>query len=384
MYNDKLKKFYRTIRFEVKYFWRNFQLRRKIEYFYERKRNNFCKKKYNFIDAQDFIRLSGSGQKKENFDEYGIDLFEFEDVWISGLEEGTFIHKLYKGKKYTFKESAGIKVRLVDMRFTMPANLKKNVVEEDEICQASFLKGDNYWHFTCDILPRIMMMEKSGYKGKYIVNSSKCVREFLELLSIPEERLIFSERGKVIHAKKVYMFNEIYGINLSQDIISDLRKFIMERVEAKNGSLIDETYPKKIYISRIGRRKILNEGDIINYLQKFDFKTITPENYSVYEQMKFFANADVIVQPHGANCTNMLYSKPGTIFVECFGHQWINPCMISTIILLQLDYRMVCETLGDNDKNLRQFADYLVNTKLFQCIMKNVMETYRKKLNPVI
>jgi len=99
-----------------------------------------------------------------------------------------------------------------------------------------------------------------------------------------------------------------------------------------------------------------------------------PEEYSVYEQIKHFANADIIVQPHGANCTNMLYSKPGTSFVECFGHRWINPCMIGTIIFLELDYRMVCERYGDNIIDDSKFANYIINMSLFTCIMKKVFE----------
>lgn len=378
--NKKVKDFYRSAKFEVKYFWRNLKIRQQISAYYEEKRNQFCKNRYNFIDAAEFMAKTGSGSITKNFLDFGIDLYEFEDAYISCFQEGSFVHKFSNKKKYTFKESAGIKIRLTDMRYIMPVNLHKNIMEEDEVCQACFFKGDNYWHFTCDILPRIMLMEKWGYKGKYIVNSSKCDKEFLKILSIPEERLIYSYEDLVIHAKKVYMFDEIYGINLGEKILGELRNFIIDRVETTCGSLVDENYPKKLYVSRIGRRRIINEKEIFGYLMQFGFKMMIPENHSIYEQMKFFANADIIVQPHGANSTNILYSKPGTSFVECFGHDWINPCMIGAIILLQLDYRMVCETLGNQSRNLRMYANYIVNIRLFKCIIDKVLISRGEKI----
>jgi len=60
--------------------------------------------------------------------------------------------------------------------------------------------------------------------------------------------VIFAAEGLVIHAKKIFLLDEIYGVGLDEKFLADLRNFVMERAEAKCGKLIDETYPKRLYV----------------------------------------------------------------------------------------------------------------------------------------
>lgn len=376
MWQKKITDFYRSTKFEIKYFIREFPLKKKIQNFCANKKNELYKKQYNFILAPYFMQQFGLGIVEKSVLDCKTDLYNFENVYLSCFNECAFVHKYADDKMYTFKESAGIVKRLdaPEMRYAKPLNLQKNVVEEDEICLVCFMLGSNYWHFTCDILPKIMIMERLGYKGKYLLNSEGCVKEFMELLGFSEERLIYSQNAQVIHAKKVHMFDESYGIQLEGKWLSDTRDFIMERIEQNKGKLHDEKYPKKIYISRIGTRRIINENEIIDYLVTKGFEIIVPEKNSIYEQIKLFANADIIVNPHGANCTNILYSKKGTSFVECFGHNWVNPCMIGTMELLDLDYRMICERFADYFPDANKYSNYVINITIFKCLMNKVFE----------
>ena len=79
------------------------------------------------------------------------------------------------------------------------------------------------------------------------------------------------------------------------------------------------TYSKKIFISRKdGERNVSNEDEIFAILQTKGFERYTLSKMSVVEQIKLFAQAESIVAIHGAGCCNIMFSKPGTQFVELF------------------------------------------------------------------
>lgn len=104
-----------------------------------------------------------------------------------------------------------------------------------------------------------------------------------------------------------------------------------------------------------------------------------PEKLSLLEQIKLFANADIIVTPHGANATNVLYSKKGTTFVECFGHSWVNPCMVNTVDLLELDYHMICERFMHNLPQSGKNSNYIVDITIFKNRMARIFEYWNMK-----
>ena len=242
-----------------------------------------------------------------------------------------------------------------------------------------FFNAHNYWHFTFDVLPKLLIMEKLGYKGKYLVNPTGSARPFFEMIGFPEERLVYCKHSDVIKAKKLYMFHECYGIELGGKWLQDTRDYVMKLIEDKNGSLYDEKFPKKLYVSRIGSRRIINEKQLVDYLKPKGFAVMVPEQHSLFEQIKFFANADIVVTPHGANATNILYSKKGTTLVECFGHYWVNPCMVTTIDLLGIDYHMICERFMHNIPNSGRFSNYIIDIVIFRCVMEKIFEYWGLK-----
>lgn len=341
------------------------------------RKNEQGKKLFNFIVADDYMKKFNCGEKFEHVEDYHVNLYSFEDMFITSYNKCAFVQQIHENQLYSIKDSAGIlgRVDSPDMTFTQPVDISgNNHIEEDEICLLAFILDDNYWHYIFDIVPRLMIMIKRGYKGKFLINNATYAKPFLELLSIPPERLIINEYGKIIHARKVYLFGEIYGIELRDNLLEDTRKYLIHEAEKKHGALKDKTFPKRIYVTRVSRRKIINEQEIVDFLRSVDFEIIVPEELSIYEQMKYFHNADVIVTPHGANSANLLFAQEGATFVECFGHMWINPCMINTVQLLDIDYHMLCERLADYDAKAHKFSDYVINPVIMDCKIKKILE----------
>ena len=377
----KIKYSIKSVKFEIKYFFQNFPFKKKIQNYLIKKRRARYKKELNFIKTRDFINKFGLIEIDKNPFEYGIDLYNVTDGYIGCYGEYAFVHQYGDGKMYTLQESSGINRRIDEdeIRYEKPLNLKKNVIEEDEICMLCFFNAYNYWHFTFDVLPKLLIMEKLGYKGKYLVNPTGCSRPFFEMIGFPEERLVYCKHSDVIKAKKLYMFHECYGIELGGKWLQDTREYVMKLIEDKNGSLYDEKFPKHLYVSRIGSRRIINEKQLVDYLKPKGFAVMIPEQHSLFEQIKFFANADVVVTPHGANATNILYSKEGTTLVECFGHYWVNPCMVTTVDILGIDYHMICERFMHNIPNSGRFSNYIIDIVIFRCIMEKIFEYWNLK-----
>jgi hypothetical protein len=78
---------------------------------------------------------------------------------------------------------------------------------------------------------------------------------------------------------------------------------------------------KRLYISRrdAGTRQLLNEQELLSMLQSdFGFHPILNEDYDIMGQISIYREADVVMGPHGAGLTNVLFSEQPSLFVEMF------------------------------------------------------------------
>ena len=79
----------------------------------------------------------------------------------------------------------------------------------------------------------------------------------------------------------------------------------------------------RIYISRekaYNGRKVINEDELLEVVNKLNFKKVVLESIPINEQIKLFYNAEIVIAPHGAGLTNTIFSDQINI-VELFpGH----------------------------------------------------------------
>ncbi|MBF0162626.1 MAG: DUF563 domain-containing protein [Magnetococcales bacterium] len=72
-----------------------------------------------------------------------------------------------------------------------------------------------------------------------------------------------------------------------------------------------------LYISRRNSyRGFLNEEEIASQLRQRGFQIVCLEELTLREQITAFANARMVVMPHGAAGVNMLFVPPGTLYLE--------------------------------------------------------------------
>ena len=195
-------------------------------------------------------------------------------------------------------------------------------VEDGTVAVLTTLSADYYAHWLLDILPRIELLEQAGYSAEsidkfYLVDcQSPYQKETLNMLGVPEAKIIDSKRFPHIQASKLLVPSLVSGVfKPTKQILNSLR----DKLSSTDlNSAVDR--PRRIYISRSATkwRRVVNEDEVVHLLNFFGFTTIRAEDYTVAEKSALFSEADVIVAAAGSGYANMLFCKPGTTVIEFF------------------------------------------------------------------
>ncbi len=89
-----------------------------------------------------------------------------------------------------------------------------------------------------------------------------------------------------------------------------------------------------------------NETQLREVLKEFGFEILSDISRTVDRQIRLFAEAQVVVGPHGAGFTNLLWCQPGTKVMEFFYAGYTPPFFYYIGQLLGLEYSC---TVDDSD-----------------------------------
>ena len=194
---------------------------------------------------------------------------------------------------------------------------KKNVPYiDEEVVYLGYI--NNHWgHFLIDCSTRLysFLNDAEGVrKYAYLVNEGEqyvpapSIIRFLELLGI-KDRVIFVNQvtrcRKIIIPEQGYMTNSYYSKGYLE---------IFDRV----AECVDCTkYPsyEKVYYSRANVKKAqgseIGEEILLGLFEKNGFHIVSPEKYSLDEQISIVRNADLLAGITGTLPHNLLFAKPG-------------------------------------------------------------------------
>ena len=243
-------------------------------------------------------------------------------------------------------------------------------VVKDSVCIIyRYWAGENYWHFLFEAMDKVAIMESIGYDGKYMARDTEMARSFFALSGIEEDRVLWVDdkddlrRYVFRHAVCPQMINRA---NESAEYLCSWANSVAERV-ADGKDL--ETYPKKIFLKRIGKRRLLNCEDV---LREFGFVTIIPEEFSIEEQIQHFRACSIAFSPHGAGSANCIFMRDGTHFIESFGHSYINPCCMRAIHEKRLKYHMIVECNQAKIEHGDMCDDYSLQEEVMRSILESI------------
>lgn len=195
----------------------------------------------------------------------------------------------------------------------------------DTAAALTFPFGNNYFHWMLDVLPRIRLLRNSGITiDSYIISpqGNYPYLESLELLNIPIGKVLHTSNQFYLQAAKLIVTPTVSSKQFYPKWAFD---FVRDELMGKNGNKQPSKEYDRIYISRsrAGKRNVLNEPEVVRLLERYGFQCIHLEDMSLFEQIHAFQSASVIVAPHGAGLTNLLFSRRGVKIIELFPPNYV-------------------------------------------------------------
>lgn len=84
---------------------------------------------------------------------------------------------------------------------------------------------------------------------------------------------------------------------------------------------------RRLYISRhqSSDRPMVNERAVHELVSTFGFQIVSLEQYTLLEQIELMRRAEIIIGPHGAGLSNMMFASPGAQIVELIPRRYMAP-----------------------------------------------------------
>jgi capsular polysaccharide biosynthesis protein len=186
----------------------------------------------------------------------------------------------------------------------------------------------NYYHWMITELPKIrylIMYEKQCDEEIILLvpeSSPRYVAETLELLNWPTSRVAYIKDPAHIVQNLL-----IPSWSIGPTDYSWLSKNILKSISNRSTGITEpSTTGNNVYVSRANaiERRVVNEDEVMDVLSQFGFSRYLLEERSVAENASLFANADIVVGPHGAGLTDIIFSSDATL-VELFGAKVKDP-----------------------------------------------------------
>ena len=231
----------------------------------------------------------------------------------------------------------------------------------------------NFYHWMFNEIVRFDLLFRSGIAtdkiDKFVFHRLLQLpfqQETLKILGIPNSKILETTFYPYIKAKNLIVPSPTSEPFPSKWACNFLRNKFLPRV-----SKVDQL--KYIYISRkkASKRNVINEEELVTFLEGCGFQTVILESLSFLEQVALFSQAKVVIAPHGAGLTNVVFCNPGTKVVE------IIPASIELVLYQLISYHcdleyysIVGDEPDDSSKLPSNRRNIIVNLSKLCSIMK--------------
>ena len=291
----------------------------------------------------------------------------------------TFVAIVPHGKAWIYKlgfvviTSDNKLVQEVSRRKKYPEELvmlspKKPPIFKIDGTVAIILGFQNYFTWMCQVLPCIKLLRQSNIdmenidKFAFHISYKPYQIETLKLLDIPLDKIIriddHIDAHPHIQSQNLIVPSPIITRNSDELRVTKwgcefLRnEFLTEKKVAKSSDSL------RIYISRkkADVRHVINEKQVMEFIQKFGFQSVVLESLTVSEQVALLAKAEAVISPHGAGLTNIMFCSPGTKIIEIFSPIYVIVTYWIISNHCQLDYYYLLGESSFNDPKAKRLA----------------------------
>ena len=203
------------------------------------------------------------------------------------------------------------------------------------------VQSNNYYHWMFDILPRLDILRRSGLTPDYyIVNTDASFqRESLNLLNIPSTKIVNPTAHRHIQADNLIVPSlpgPIFGTTMQAQPCEFLRSSFLAPGDKKAPYRL-------LYISRSDSktRRLINEPEVLGMIMPLGFDVLTLAGMSFAKQVELFSQARIVIGPHGAGFSNVVFCQPGAVLIEILPKGRSVDCFEKVAGFVGLDYRAI-------------------------------------------
>ena len=367
IFKNLLKKFYRLV---VKYIF--YFLYGKINI--SRSGLTNVKKRY----------LKNKNIKKKDLYQYSIYTIKNGRVCTDSVEQVAYISQNYLLKDIAYTQIKG-KLSSPKNNFVLSRGtpyLQKKI-NGTIVSLAQGASGNkNYFHWLFDILPRLHITlnyidyEKINYF--YMPKLKKFQIKTLRCLGIKNFKVLDSEKYKHVKAKEIIVSEHPWYHKGTIFAESDnIPKWIIYWLKESFAHLKkNKKKDKKIFIDRSESEfkhcKFINNKEIKKILKKKGFEIVKTGQLDFISQINLFSNAKMVVGPHGAAFSNLIFCEKKTKVLEIKPFaQPNNYKMISKINKLKYS-QINLPSLGSKYDNGDMYIEPKILLKKIKMLEKNV------------
>jgi capsular polysaccharide biosynthesis protein len=196
----------------------------------------------------------------------------------------------------------------------------------------------NYYHFLFDALPRYGIFKEAlpdaSIDAVLVPHGTRYQRQLLEMLDLGVP-LLQPEDDAAWRADRLLVpSTPNHELAAPEWIVRWLRDTFRPTEEAPA--------PRRVYITRGDKpntRRYTPEPALWPELERRGFERIDPGSFSVQEQIDLFHAAEIVVAPHGAGLTNLVFCRPGAKVVEMFAADYVHMGLWNITHSLDMEYR---------------------------------------------
>lgn len=203
--------------------------------------------------------------------------------------------------------------------------------------------SENFWHWCYQALPLAVAAEEGGFRGNYLVPAAPFAADTLKLLGIGKDRIRRAD-GSDYYLECMCLLQKRHGGDPANlEALCKVRSVL-------RGAFSDRSRSHRIYVSRNGSpgnlRQIVNEEELSALLERFGFLTLRLEELTLEDQLAYTCNCTALVGPHGAGMTHCSFMPEGSLVLEHFAPNYINPCVLQACRMFKHRYFQVTSSCG--------------------------------------
>jgi capsular polysaccharide biosynthesis protein len=173
--------------------------------------------------------------------------------------------------------------------------------------------GENFGHWMFDFLPRIHSLAKAEPREKLVIIMPDylrpTLRESLDCLLPPNFVVEYRPREPWLQLEN-FVWSSVVSERCNFFLPAEYFEAIRQPIFARFGLPAHHSKTRRIFVTRrhAVTRRVLNEAAVASLLEGYGFESVELSELSFRQQVELFHQADIVVGPHGAGLSSIVFS----------------------------------------------------------------------------